>query len=282
MTLPIQYAFEGREVRALMINGEPWFVARDVVNAIGLTWKTGGAGSTAPLDDDEKGRQIVPTLGGGQEVTVINESGLYTLILRSRDAVTQDTKPHRFRKWVTSKVLPNIRKHGTYTMPTAEPADNPADSPMSAHVEADQVVSAGRVFRSLFTTARSMGMARRLAATRANQAAERATGVDLAAELGASAWLEDADLTSPQRKHYELQQNLRAHLAANDWPQGVTTQQVIEALELTGDKRTQMAVGQCLQLHGYKRVRTSTPESNGARPYVYVLKQPLVTQEAAA
>src|SRR5690606_25750091 len=155
---------------------------------------------------------------------------------------------------------------GAYVMPTAEPSE-PADAPMSAHVEADQIVSAGRVFRALFTTARSMGMARRLAATRANQAAERATGIDLAAELGASEWLDGPDMPTSQRKHYELQQNLRAHLAANDWPQGVTTQQLIEAMGLQLDKATQMAVGQSIQLLGYTRRRAASADGSGVRPY---------------
>jgi len=281
MTLPIQYAFEGSEVRALMINGEPWFVARDVVNAIGMTWKTGGAGSTGPLDDDEKGVNSIHTLSGIQQMQVINESGLYTLILRSREAVTPGSAAHRFRKWVTSDVLPSIRKHGAYVMPAAE-AEEATDSPMAAHIEADEIVSAGRVFRALFTTARSMGMARRLAATRANQAAQRATGIDLAAELGASTWLAGPDLPAPQRRQYEMQQRLREHLAAHDWPQGFTTQQMIEALALPLGKAAQMAVGQALQLLGYTRVRLAAQHSGGPRPWIYVLKHQGLTLEAAA
>lgn len=272
MTLPIQYAFEGHEVRALMINGEPWFVATDVLGSLQLDRK-----ALERLDADEKGVNSIHTLGGNQEMTVINEPGLYSLVLGSRKAEAK-----RFKRWVTHDVLPSLRKHGAYVMPTAEPANDGGDAPMAAHIEADQVVSAGRVFRALFTTARSMGMARRLAATRANQAAERATGIDLAAELGASAWLEGADLPGPQRKHYELQQNLRAHLVANDWPHAITTQQVIEAMSLTLDKGTQMAVGQCLQLLGYKRTRMGSTTSNSPRPYFYVLSQPGLALGVAA
>lgn len=271
MTLPIQYAFEGHEVRALMINAEPWFVASDVLAALQLDRK-----ALERLDADEKGVSSIHTLGGKQEMTVINEPGLYSLVLGSRKAEAK-----RFKRWVTHEVLPALRKHGAYVMPTAEPSE-PADVPMSAHVEADQIVSAGRVFRALFTTARSMGMARRLAATRANQAAERATGIDLAAELGASEWLDGPDMPTSQRKHYELQQQLRAHLAANDWPQGITTQQLIEAMSLQLDKATQMAVGQSIQLLGYTRRRAASADASGVRPYVYVLKQPALTLEAAA
>ena len=149
--------------------------------------------------------------------------------------------------------------------PDTEPA------PRAPRVEAEEVVAAGRVFRSLYTVGRSMGMPRRLAATRANQAAERTTGVDLAAELDASPWLDGPDLPAPQRKAYELQQRIRAHLVANDWPQGFSVQQVIEALQLVNDRGTQTSVGSCLRLLGYKRVRLSPTGAGGARPYVYQL-----------
>ncbi|MOA24233.1 hypothetical protein D3C78_1449060 [compost metagenome] len=125
-------------------------------------------------------------------------------------------------------------------------------------------------------------MNRRLAASRANQAAQRATGIDLAAELGASAWLDGADLPSPHRRQYELQQRIREHLAANDWPQGFTGQQLIEALELANTRAVQTAVGQCLQLQGYRRVRLGAGCSGATRPYGYVLQQRGLTQEVAA
>lgn len=89
----------------------------DVCAAIGIVWK--GSDSTGPLammDDDERGSVEVDTLGGRQEVAAVSESGLYTIILRSRDAVTPGTVPHRFRKWVTAEVLPTIRRTGSYTV----------------------------------------------------------------------------------------------------------------------------------------------------------------------
>jgi len=213
------------------------------------------------LDADEK-REHEHYSGSGRKPILINESGLYSLILRSRKMEAK-----RFKKWVTAEVLPSIRKHGAYVMPVAEFEPETERVPMAAHVEADQIVSAGRVFRALYTTGRAMGMARRLAATRANQAAERATGVDLAAELGASQWLDGPDLPEPQRRQYELQQRIRAHLVANNWSQGFSNQQLIEALGLVNDRATQMAVGHCLALLGYKRARLSSP----GRPWVYVL-----------
>ncbi|WP_298187821.1 Bro-N domain-containing protein [uncultured Pseudomonas sp.] len=102
----IPFKFEAREVRTLLIDDQPWFVATDVAGALDyLTAKD----MTRNLDEDEKGRQIVPTLGGAQEMLVINESGLYSAILRSRKAEAK-----RFKKWITAEVLPAIRKHGSY------------------------------------------------------------------------------------------------------------------------------------------------------------------------
>jgi hypothetical protein len=102
----IPFRFESREVRTLLIDDRPWFVASDV--ALALMYSE-AKDMTRNLDDDEKGRQIVPTLGGEQEMLVINESGLYSAILRSRK-----TEAKRFKKWVTAEVLPAIRKHGRY------------------------------------------------------------------------------------------------------------------------------------------------------------------------
>lgn len=274
MTLPIQYAFEGTEVRVVMINGEPWFVAADVCQALAIS---NNRDAVARLDDDERGVATTDTPSGPQEMGIINEAGLYSLILRSRKAEAK-----RFKRWVTHEVLPALRKHGAYVMPEAQPEAPAQDAPLAAHVEADQIVSAGRAFRALFTSARAMGMGRRLAATRANLAAYRATGVDLVAELGASGWLDGADLPSPTRRQYDLQQQIREHLATHDWPQGFTGLQVIEALGLENTKATQTAVGQCLQLLGYRRSRLSPVEKGAGRPYVYVLQQRGLALEVAA
>ncbi|MEH2922403.1 Bro-N domain-containing protein [Samsonia erythrinae] len=97
------------KVRVLSVDGNPWFVAADVCKAIALDNT-----SIRKLDDDEKGLHSMHTPGGMQDVSIISESGLYTLILRCRDAVTPGTIPYRFRKWVTGEVLPSIRKTGKY------------------------------------------------------------------------------------------------------------------------------------------------------------------------
>ncbi|NYZ70444.1 phage antirepressor KilAC domain-containing protein, partial [Endozoicomonas sp. SM1973] len=86
--------------------GEPWFVAKDIAEA--LEYPTAYK-MTRSLDADEKDAQIVGTLGGNQEVTVINESGLYSAILKSRKPEAKT-----FKKWVKKEVLPSIRKNGGY------------------------------------------------------------------------------------------------------------------------------------------------------------------------
>ncbi|MZY95815.1 Bro-N domain-containing protein [Enterobacter hormaechei] len=107
-------------VRMFNIDGNPWFAAKDVCDALGLRNSRKAIGM---LDDDEKGVTSSYTLGGMQAVNVINESGLYTLILRCRDAVTPGTIPYRFRKWVTGEVLPQIRQTGRYVREELSPAD---------------------------------------------------------------------------------------------------------------------------------------------------------------
>lgn len=110
------FNFESKSIRTLAINNEPWFVAKDVCDAIGLT---NSRMSLIALDEDEKGVSLIYTPSGQQEMNIVNESGMYTLILRCRDAVKKGSIPHRFRKWVTSEVLPTIRKTGKYESKTS-------------------------------------------------------------------------------------------------------------------------------------------------------------------
>lgn len=109
---PTVFSFESSAtVRMVTIDQRPYFVAQDICKALSIK-----AVDVAlrKLDSDEKGTYSIRTPGGYQSQSVINESGLYTLILRCRDAVTPGTIPYRFRKWVTSEVLPAIRKTGQY------------------------------------------------------------------------------------------------------------------------------------------------------------------------
>ncbi|MFJ1363504.1 BRO-N domain-containing protein [Klebsiella aerogenes] len=117
-TKPSVFSFESSsQIRAVIINGEPWFVAADVIKALQLTNPTM---SMKALDEDERSKL---NLGRQGTANIISESGLYTLILRCRDAVTPGTIPYRFRKWVTSEVLPQIRKTGRYVREELSPAD---------------------------------------------------------------------------------------------------------------------------------------------------------------
>lgn len=114
---PISFSFEGRGVRVITDDtGAPWWVASDVAAVLGYR---DSAAACRCVEEDEKGTHIVCTPGGHQEMTVISESGLYALIIKSR---RPEATP--FRRWVTSDVLPTLRKTGHYEMPgrgTVEP-----------------------------------------------------------------------------------------------------------------------------------------------------------------
>ena len=86
-----------------------WFVAKDICKILGI--KNHRDALVKQLDEDEKGVDIIYTLGGPQKVDVVNESGLYALIFMSRKPAAKN-----FRKWVTSEVLPSIRKYGYYSL----------------------------------------------------------------------------------------------------------------------------------------------------------------------
>lgn len=95
------------KVRVVEINGEGWLVGKDVAEVLG--YKNPRKALLDHVDVEDKGVTKCDTLGGSQEMTVINESGLYSLVLRSKLPVAK-----KFKRWVTSEVLPSIRKHGMY------------------------------------------------------------------------------------------------------------------------------------------------------------------------
>lgn len=99
------------DIRTVQLNNETYFVGRDVANALGYS-KARNAIAIHVSDDDKKDAPIQGTLGGTQQMTVINESGLYSLVLSSK---LESAK--RFKHWVTSEVLPTLRKTGSYGMP---------------------------------------------------------------------------------------------------------------------------------------------------------------------
>ena len=101
------FNYQSNEVRTVEMNSEPWFVLKDVCAVLGISHITDTA---KRMDDDEVGQtEVIDSMGRMQSTYIINESGLYNVILRSDKP---EAKP--FRKWVTSEVLPSIRKNGGY------------------------------------------------------------------------------------------------------------------------------------------------------------------------
>ncbi|MFJ5331694.1 BRO-N domain-containing protein [Pectobacterium versatile] len=108
--------FEGTKVRVVNISGEPWFVAKDVCQALEIT------DHKVPLrrlGEHEKVGYSVPTLGGIQKMAIVSEPGFYKLIARSRKASVEGTAAYRFSEWVFGEVIPSIRKTGSYGVPWA-------------------------------------------------------------------------------------------------------------------------------------------------------------------
>ncbi|MDO9856654.1 BRO family protein [Glaesserella parasuis] len=113
------FNFDNHAIRTITINNEPWFLSIDICNALNIA---NSRDAINKLDEDEyQTLSLKDTVGltdsianQVQSVGVVSESGMYTLILRCRDAVKKGSVPHRFRKWVTAEVLPQIRKTGRY------------------------------------------------------------------------------------------------------------------------------------------------------------------------
>lgn len=101
------FAYQDKRLRVVNECGEPWFVARDVCEILGID-----TSQTRRLDDDEKGMRSIQTLGGEQLMVCVNEPGLYNLILGSRKP-----EARAFKRWITHEVIPSIRKYGIYATP---------------------------------------------------------------------------------------------------------------------------------------------------------------------
>ncbi len=100
------FNYEGNNVRTILKDGNPWWVLKDICSVLEIG---NSRDVTSRLDSDEKGVDIIDTPGGKQEVSIINESGLYSVILVSRKPEAK-----KFKRWVTHEVLPSIRRHGLY------------------------------------------------------------------------------------------------------------------------------------------------------------------------
>lgn len=103
------FNFESKDVRVLEINNEPWFVAKDVCDVLEIG---NPSQALSRLDDDEKNTIILNEGIGNPQKSIVNEPGLYTLILGSRKPEAK-----QFKRWVTHEVIPSIRKHGAYMTP---------------------------------------------------------------------------------------------------------------------------------------------------------------------
>lgn len=102
-----EFLFNDQQVRTVVRGGEPWFVGKDVADILG--YSDTAQAVRKRIDDEDKGVVEMTTPGGKQNMVVINESGLYSLILSSKLPTAK-----AFKRWVTSEVLPTIRKHGAY------------------------------------------------------------------------------------------------------------------------------------------------------------------------
>lgn len=109
----IPFVYDDSLVRVIDRSGDPWWVLTDVCGILAYRM---ASDASRRLEEDEKGTHIVRTLGGSQEMTIINESGLWSLVLTSRKPEAK-----RFKKWLTSEVIPSIRKTGSYRHPGIPP-----------------------------------------------------------------------------------------------------------------------------------------------------------------
>lgn len=107
------FNFSGTDIRVVTKDGQPWWVAKDVCDVLEIKNSRDALGR---LDEDEKGVASTDTLGGTQQVQVVNESGLYSLVLSSRKPEAK-----QFKRWITHEVIPAIRKTGTYSIASLSP-----------------------------------------------------------------------------------------------------------------------------------------------------------------
>ena len=158
------------EIRSMTINGEPWFVGKDIAAALGYSNPRKAIGDH--VDEEDKGVTKCDTLGGGQNLTIINESGMYSLILSSK---LEGAK--RFKRWVTSEILPSIRKTGAYA------TDSAAAEYKARELRIKEMNAQARLInaetRRLTVLQKGKGLSQVAVDTLAVKAVERVTGKDL-------------------------------------------------------------------------------------------------------
>lgn len=219
------FAFESAAVRTLDLNGEPWFVATDIAKILGYR---DAPNMIRNLDDDEAATHIVSSRSDksvegveqNREVTIISESGLYACILKSRRPEAKS-----FRKWVTSEVLPSIRKRGSYIVPGAEPVAQFVTSNLSHG--ADLAVAADRTFRGFLRSARAAGLALPAALRVANQQTVARTGMDMLSELDI-----DPDDAVVENAEAPPEDDSPLRLALEQWAVNVTPGELFSLVDI--------------------------------------------------
>lgn len=156
----IPFQFEGRPVRVVEIDGEPWFNAGEICEI--LDYANPWDAVQRHVDPDDLGKyEVVDSRGRKQQANHVNESGLYALIFGSSKAEAK-----KFKRWVTHEVLPSIRRTGGYIAKTA------------------QTIEATKLFKPFFQIARMIGCDKQAAAISANQATQAVSGANLLALMG--------------------------------------------------------------------------------------------------
>lgn len=191
------FVFDSQAVRVVMVDGEPWFVGKDVAEVLGY------ADANKAVRDHCKGepqRRPLQTPGGLQEVRIISEPDMLRLIVGSKLPAAE-----AFERWVFEEVLPSIRKTGAYVDPKAPGAMGVQAQPMPylSHV-ADFHVAADRVFRSVLRSARTAGVPLPAAVRRASAVTQERTGLDMIDVLDVHQHLRELDAreaTGPTPRH---------------------------------------------------------------------------------
>lgn len=223
----IPFDFHGNEVRSIVDqDGNPWFVAKDVCEVLDIA---NNRDALSSLDEDEK-NTVVITDGnrGNPNASIINESGLYSLILRSRK---EEAKA--FKKWITSEVLPKIRKTGKYESAKAI-ADN----------KPKEVADTQKVYRSLLQIAKLSGLKGNQAVLAANKGTKKIIGVEPLALVDA------------------------VHLIAEKQVRHLTPTQIGKELGLSGQKVNQLFKNCGLQVESIHGGWMPTPKGT---PYAVLM-----------
>lgn len=178
----IPFDFETQAVRVIMNDdAEPWFVASDICSVLGISKHRD---AVARLDDDETRPVVVDTSSGNREMSSVNESGLYSLIFKSRKPEAK-----KFRKWVTSEVLPTLRKTGRYIFDD-NLAENEPETPdeMASLGRGMRIREHRRVFSEISQLVHLANKLHRPQLDLVNKISQGLTGIDTVAMLSEAGW----------------------------------------------------------------------------------------------